>query len=392
VYDEATLRERCREMKRLVKYADYNVNYTPKANGNLALLQIIRDEGLDAEAMSPGEIHINLAAGFKPEQILYIATCVSEEEMLFAMEKGICTSIDSLSQLKRYGRLSERTGLGKQVAIRINPGVGAGHHQKVVTGGGDTKFGINLADLPMAKSIIKAHKLTLIGLNHHIGSGVTDGAVYLAAAETMLEQALQFKDLKFIDFGGGFYINYKKLSGGGRYDFTEVGERLDALIADFTQRYGKKIRFKTELGRYIVAEAGKLVGTVHAVKCNGEKKFIGTDIGMNVIMRPVIYNSHHDIEIQGKTGYPKRKTEKMTVVGNICETGDILAKSRRMPKDTAEGDVIIVHDAGAYGYSMCSTYNARLRPAEVLIRESGEAVLIRRRDSVEDLTRGFITL
>jgi diaminopimelate decarboxylase len=392
VYSEYILRRQCRAMKGLVKYHKYGVNYTPKANGNLALLQIINNEGLDAEAMSPAEIHINLAAGFTAERILYISNNVSEDEMLYAMERGILTSIDSLSQLERYGRLHQRTGLGKRVAVRINPGVGAGHHAKVVTGGDETKFGVNLSLIPEMKGILDKYGLTLAGLNHHIGSGFTDTGLYLAAAETACETALQFDSLEFIDLGGGFYINYHKQNGGKPFDYSDLGVRLDGLINDFTAKYRRELVFKTELGRYIAAEAGVLLGTVHSVKYNGANKFIGTDIGMNVLVRPSMYDSYHDIAVYREGGQCSPVKSPAAVVGNICESGDILAKDRCLPDDIREGDILCVMDAGAYGYSMCSNYNARLRPAEVLIRENGEAALIRRRDTADDLTRGFIPL
>lgn len=388
VYNESVLRQRCKEMMALVKQHKYGVNYTPKANGNLALLQIIQSEGLDAEAMSPTEIHINLAAGFAKEQIFYISNNVSEDEMQFAINSGVLTSVDSLSQLEMYGRLNP----GGRVAVRINPGVGAGHHTKVVTGGNETKFGINVELIPEIKVLLKKYNLTLVGLNHHIGSGFEDGSEYIAAAEVACEVALQFDTLEFIDFGGGFYINYHKLDGGKRYDFSDVGKQLGELITRFTQKYGREITFKTELGRYIVAEAGVLLGQVNTIKYNGTNKFIGTDLGMNVLVRPVMYDSHHDIEVyrKGELCSPAN-VEKATVVGNICESGDIIAKDRMLPQ-VAEGDLLGVLDAGAYGFSMCSNYNARLRPAEVLIRENGEALLIRKRDTAEDLTRNFVSL
>ena len=390
VYNESILRQRCKEMMGLVKYPKYGVNYTPKANGNLALLQIIQSEGLDAEAMSPTEIHVDLMAGFTKEQIFYISNNVCEEEMRFAIEKGVLTSVDSLSQMDMYGRLNP----GGRVAARINPGVGAGHHTKVITGGDETKFGINLQQLSEMKEILKKHSLTLVGLNHHIGSGFEDGAEYIAAAEVACETALQFDSLEFIDLGGGFYINYHKLDGGERYDFSAVGKQIDDLITRFTQKYGREIVFKTELGRYIVAEAGVLLGQVNTVKYNGANKFIGTDLGMNVLVRPVMYDSWHDIEVYRRDGRPRPsdlRMEKATIVGNICESGDIIAKGRMLPQ-VEEGDVLGVLDAGAYGFSMCSNYNARLRPAEVLIRENGEVMLIRKRDTVEDLIGNFVPL
>ena len=147
--------------------------------------------------------------------------------------------------------------------------------------------------------------------------------------------------------------------------------------------------FKIEPGRYIAAECGVLLGTVHSVKTNYDIKYVGTDLGFNVLKRPVMYDSHHDIEIYRKDDKVSSKQEEVRIVGNICETGDIIAKDRLLP-EIFEGDVLGVLDAGAYGFSMCSNYNNRLRPAEVLIKKNGEDVLVRKRDSLEDLMRNFV--
>jgi len=386
VYNERILRERCRDLRGLVKYPHFRVNYSMKANGNLAFLQVVRDEGLDIDVMSPGEIHAALAAGFKPEQIFYIANNVSREEMQFAIDRGIKTSVDSLPQMERFGELNR----GGRVAIRFNPGVGAGHHAKVVTGGKNTKFGVNLEYLPQVKEILKKYDLTLIGINQHIGSLFMDGEAYVQGMEALLSVAHEFPGLEFIDIGGGFGIPYKKQEGQPRLDLQALGARLDARISEFVAEYGREVTFKCEPGRYISAECGLLLGTVHAVKMNGERKYAGTDIGFNVLIRPAMYNSHHDIEVYRKEGDGTGE-ENVTVVGNICETGDILAEDRVLPA-LREDDLVGILDAGAYGFAMSSNYNNRLRPAEVFIRCDGSVVLTRSRDELDDLTNKFIPM
>ena len=185
VYSESILRQRCKELKAIVTYKNLKVNYSAKANTNLTILQIIHDEGLLIDAMSPGEIFIEMKAGFKPEEILFISNNVSDEEMLFAINKGILVSVDSLSQLEKYGRLNK----GGKVAVRINPGVGAGHHEKVVTGGKKTKFGIDPNFIGELKSILSQYDLKLAGLNQHIGSLFMTGDTYIAAATFLLSFA-----------------------------------------------------------------------------------------------------------------------------------------------------------------------------------------------------------
>lgn len=385
VYNENILRQRCQDMKNLVAYPNFIVTYSMKANGNLVLLKIVRDEGLNVDTMSPGEMYVALQAGFNPEDILYVSNNVSAEEMQYAIEQKIATSVDSISQLDRYGKLNP----GGDVVVRFNPEVGAGHHEKVITGGKKTKFGVERKYIHEVKALLKQYNLRLLGVNQHIGSLFLDGLPYLEGVQSLLRIASNFEDLEFIDFGGGFGIPYHKQDGQKRLDLKELGRLLDRTLEEWVQDYGKEVTFKIEPGRYIVAECGVLLGTVHAVKTNYDIKYVGTDLGFNVLIRPVMYDSHHDIEIYRKNDTVSSKQEEVRIVGNICETGDILAKDRRLP-EIFEGDVLGVLDAGAYGFSMCSNYNNRLRPAEVLIKENGEDILVRKRDSLEDLVRNFV--
>jgi len=340
---------------------------------------------LHVDAMSPGEIYVNLLAGFSSDQIFYISNNVSREEFLYAIKAGVKISVDSISQLELYGRINP----GGKVAFRLNPGFGDGHHEKVKTAGKNTKFGIEMNHIPEVKRIIEKYNLKLTGINHHIGSLFMEGDAYLQSAENTLLVARQFDDLEFIDFGGGFGVPYRKQAGQARLDLKELGTRFSALIETWVKEYGKSIEIKIEPGRYIIAESGILLGQVNAVKTNYDVKYIGTDLGFNVLIRPAMYDSHHDVEIYRKDDFISDKEEKVTIVGNICETGDITAKDRVMP-EIIENDILGVLDSGAYGYSMSSNYNNRLRPAEVLIGTDGNPRLIRRRDTLEDLVRNFI--
>ncbi len=385
VYNETILRQRCQEMKQLVSYPYFDVNYSTKANANLALLKIIKEEGLNADAMSPGEIYVELLAGFPPQRILYIGNNVSDEELQYAIDQHVKISIDSVAQLERYGRLNP----GGDVVVRFNPDVGAGHHEKVVTAGKKTKFGVQKKFIPDVKALLEHYQLRLLGVNQHIGSLFMEGQSYIDGIKSLLEIARQFDDLEFVDFGGGFGVPYCKQEGEQRLDLHAIGQQLDPIFQDWVRDYGKSVTFKIEPGRYIVAECGVLLGNVYAVKMNYEYKYIGTDLGFNVLMRPVVYDSHHEIEIYRSDSRPSSKQESVRIVGNICETGDIMAKDRLLP-EIFEGDVIGVMDAGAYGVVMCSNYNNRLRPAEVLITANGEDVLTRRRDTLEDLVRNFV--
>ena len=258
-----------------------------------------------------------------------------------------------------------------------------------MTAGKKTKFGVNTDCVEQVKAIAKKYNLKICGINQHIGSLFMEGDSYIEGVKSILSVAEQFEDIDFVDMGGGFGIPYRKQEGQAPLDLVSFREKLTMLIEQWTDKYGKKILFKSEPGRYIVAECGILLGTVFATKSNYGNKFVGTDIGFNILARPVMYDSHHEIEAyRGGKPLNSEATEKVTVVGNICESGDIIANNRTLPV-IQEGDILGVMDAGAYGFAMSSNYNMRLRPAEVMIKENGDAVLIRRRDTFEDLILNF---
>jgi diaminopimelate decarboxylase len=302
--------------------------------------------------------------------------------MNYAIKHQVSTSVDSVSQLQQFGRINP----GGKVALRFNPGIGLGHHQKVVTAGKNTKFGIAVDHLPEVRQLIKEYHLKVTGLNQHLGSLFLDDAVFLEGVRRLLDIAQYFEGLEFIDFGGGMGIPYRKQQGGQRLDYMELGHKLSTILNDWQSRYHQYPQFRIEPGRYIVAECGVLIGTVHAKKENCGKKYIGADVGFNVLHRPILYGAEHDIEVYSRNG--DEQSEKVTVVGNICETGDILARERELPFLEA-GDLLGIMDAGAYGMSMASNYNSRLRPAEVLIQTDGNPRLIRRRETLADLIRNF---
>ncbi|MCL2618150.1 MAG: diaminopimelate decarboxylase [Defluviitaleaceae bacterium] len=383
VYNEGILRERCREMMGLVSYPRFRVHYSAKANSSIALLQIIRSEGLNVDAMTPGEIHAEMLAGFTPDRIMYVSNNVSAGEMEYAAQRGILVSVDSISQLELYGGIRP----GGKVAVRFNPGFGAGHHEKVITAGAKTKFGVQDTpeDIARVKQVCAEHGLTVVGLNMHVGSNFMEADSYLQSSRNLARIAKNFDELDFIDLGGGFGIPYNKQEGQARLDLAALGKQLDEFMHSVSGAYGRQPEFKIEPGRYVVAECGVLLGRVHAVKTSHGVKYVGTDIGFNVLARPMMYGSYHDIKVCRADGGPDGPEQVVTVSGNICESGDVLAADRKLPQ-AREGDVLCVMDAGAYGHAMSSNYTNRLRPAEVLVRENSEVVLIRERDSLEDLT------
>jgi len=400
VYNENIFRQRCREMMKLSSYPNFVVNYAIKSNSNLNLLKIAKEEGLRADVSSQGETIAAFAAGFTPDELFFIVNNVSPEELQFAVDHNVMISVDSLSQLETLGKLLEKHGKeNRRIALRFNTGIGGGHSKNVVTSGDGTKFGIMSEYIPQVKELLKKYDLSLVGINHHIGS-LNWGELYLEGAKALLDVAHHFENLEFIDLGGGFAIPYHKQDGEKALDLEKLSAGLTKCMYSFAKEYGKQIQFMIEPGRYISAECGVLLGTVHSIKDCGCSKYAGTDIGFSVLLRTTLYDTdstkpeddppHHDIEVyrsvcDNVTG----ETETITIVGNQCESGDYIAKDRCLPK-LNEGDILGVLDAGAYGYSMSSTYNMRLRPAEVLICSDDSLKLVRKRDTYEGLIENMI--
>lgn len=392
VYNEKILRDRMSKVAKVITKYPYTANYSVKANTNIHILKLALEEGLNCDAMSVGEITLLMKAGFPVERIFFVPNNVAPCELAFALENGVMTSLDSLSQLELFGEVCNQMEIApenRKCAVRINPGVGAGHHEKVVTGGKKTKFGIAEYSIPQIFEIAEKYQITIAGINQHIGSLFMDPQPYLDAVTNLLRIAHQFKNLEFIDFGGGYGIPYHKLDDEKDFPMENFKSRLEPILDEFVASYGKVPLFKSEPGRYCVAEGSVILGRVHSTKENSGIQFAGSDIGMNVLVRPSMYDSHHDIEVIRDGEIVSRDNLiEQTVTGNICESGDILAKNRLLPK-IQEGDLICALDTGAYGWSMCSTYNSRPRPAEVMICANGKVKQIRRKETIEDLMNLF---
>ena len=387
VYNEENIRAHMKAVAGVITKYPYRANFSMKANSNLSILKMALEEGVNADAMSVGEMTLLLKAGFPSDRIFFVPNNVSEEELQFAIDHDIMTSLDSLEQLELFGQLNP----GGKCSVRINPGVGAGHHEKVVTAGKKTKFGIEEHDVDAIFDIAKKYDLHIAEINQHVGSQYLDPQPFLDAVENFLRIAEKFDELEYIDFGGGYGIPYHKLDDEAKFDMESFSARFTALLDAYVERHPDRIpMFKSEPGRYCVAEGGVILGRVHAVKQNYGNKYAGTDIGMNVLARPTLYDSWHDIEIlrDGKA-VTEGEREKVYVTGNICESGDLIAKDRELPV-IQRGDLVCVLDAGAYGFSMSSNYNTRPLAAEVLITKDGTAKLIRRRQTFEDIFATFV--
>lgn len=279
VYSEEIIRNRMDKVAKAISKYPHTANYSVKANTNIHILKLAFEEGNNCDAMSVGEIKMLETAGFPYERIFFVPNNVGDDELKYAIERGIMTSLDSLSQLERYGALNP----GGKCAVRLNPGVGAGHHEKVVTAGKKTKFGVAEEDIDKIFEIAEKYNLTIAGINQHVGSLFMDPKPYLAAVENFLRIARTFKDLEFIDFGGGYGIPYHKLDDEADFDMASFTESLEKILEEFVKDYGKAPLFKSEPGRFCVAEGSVILGRVNAIKQNSGKKYIGTDVGMNTI-------------------------------------------------------------------------------------------------------------
>ena len=382
VYDEAKLLEQIRGLKNSIGswWSSFQILYAMKANSNRHILKIFEEQGLGIDTVSPGEIALALKVGFGRERILFTGSNITDEEMGFARERGVLLNIDSLSGFERFGTKYPKSS----VCIRINPNVGAGHHSHCITGGPKSKFGIWYSETEEIKRIAEAHNLEIIGIHQHIGSQILKPQKFLLAMKALLKVAGEFPCLKFIDFGGGLGVPYRP--GEKALDIKALGIAIVRQFDKFCLRiYGRKLELIIEPGRYLVAEAGYLLVRVNTVKRNPDGRvFVGVDSGFNQLIRPAMYGSYHEIE---NISNPRGRREIVDIVGNLCESGDKFAEQREISR-AREGDLLVIKNAGAYGYSMSSHYNLRPRPAEVLIETSGQIKLIRKRETLEDLIGG----
>ena len=354
------------------------INYAMKALSNIAVLKLMKSLGAGLDTVSIQEVQLGLLAGFAPEQIIFTPNGVSMSEIEEAMRLGVQLNIDNLSFLEQFGTQHPEV----PVCIRINPHVMAGGNSNISVGHIDSKFGISIHQIPHILRIVENTKMHINGIHMHTGSDILDIDVFLYAAEILFETAKNFKDLQFIDFGSGFKVPYKE--GDIQTNIEELGERLSTRFAEFCKEYGRDLTLAFEPGKFLVSEAGRFLVKVNVVKQTTSTVFAGIDSGFNHLIRPMFYGATHYIE---NLSNPEGKKRFYSVVGYICET-DTFASNRQIAEIT-EGDILCFHNAGAYCYTMASNYNSRLRPAEVLW-QNGEAKLIRKAETFEDLVRNQI--
>jgi diaminopimelate decarboxylase len=283
--------------------------------------------------------------------------------------------------LKRFG---EQFGNTYPCCIRLNPHIMAGGNYKISTGHSHSKFGISVYQLHEIMDLVNRYNIVVNGLHIHSGSEISETEVFVKMADIFFSVAREFKNLRFIDFGSGFKVAYQE--GDMVTNVYDVGLKLSKAFREFCEQYGRKLELWIEPGKYIVSEAGTLLTKTTVVKSTPEVTFAGINSGLNHLIRPMMYDAFHQITNVSNPG----GTQKMyTVVGYICET-DTFGSDRKL-NEVREGDILAIRNAGAYGFSMSSNYNSRLRPAEVMVI-NGEAKLIRERETFDDLVRGQVEI
>ncbi len=357
VYDLEMVDARIAMLRRHLPLAPGRLLFACKANANPAVLSRLAARGIGIEAASPGEAERAIECGHAPESILVSATNARAQDLANLAARGCRLALGSLSDVRRVGSLSR----GTAVLLRINPGVGDGHHRHVVTGGAQSKFGIPLEQLESARSACRAAGLEVLGLHAHMGSGILEPAPLLVSARALCAAARSLPRVGVLDFGGGFGIPYRE--GESELDLATFGEAMDQELSVFAATTGFRPEAWFEPGRFIAGPAGCLLARVTCRKESGGHVFVGLDTGMNHFLRPALYGAYHRIV---NLSDPEAAIEWVEIVGNVCESTDVFASARALPR-ADEGHILAILDAGAYGFTMASAYNLWPLPLEVVL-------------------------
>ncbi|MCI6930302.1 diaminopimelate decarboxylase [Methanobrevibacter boviskoreani] len=368
-------------------YPDFKVFYACKANTNLAVMKILESEGCCVDTVSPGEVYISEKLGFSPDRILFTGNNITNEELKMVHDMGVILNVDSRSALKRLAEVVDPKGL--KVSIRVNPMVGAGHHEHTITGGVMSKFGIMDNEATEVYKLAQDLGFNPIGIHSHIGSGILDPEPFKLAIGSTMDIAGKVHDdlgidFEFVDFGGGIGVPYTPDEKALDIDHF-AHENVEFFKGKLKEYNMKNPTMFLEPGRYIVADAVTLLVQVNSVK-QSYRKYIGVDAGFNTLLRPCMYGSYHHIVDASKMSAPI--TQEVDVAGDVCESGDLFARDRPLP-DIEEGDILGILNSGAYGFTMASNYNSRPLPAEVLIKD-GNPTLVRKAQTFDDLFRNQI--
>ncbi len=379
VYHAEKIKEQYQKLTTAFAKQDTTFFYASKALTNINILRYIKEIGCNVDCSSINEVKLALHAGFTPDRILYTSNGIDFSEIVEAVVAGVHINIDSLSNLEKFGK---KFGHTYPVGIRIRPNIMAGGNIKISTGHEASKFGIPVHQLQKVEEIVKNTDLFIRTLHIHTGSDIKDPEVFVKGIEVLFELIPHFPELEVIDLGGGFKVPYN--AEENETDVNLLAQKIKDCVDSHLAAGNKKIKLWFEPGKYLVSACGYLISKVTVLKDNGSTVFAAVNTGLNHLIRPMMYDAYHYIE---NISNPAGEKKVYTVTGNICET-DTFGSDREL-NEVREGDLLAFHNAGAYGFEMSSNYNARFKPAEVLIRD-GKAQLIRRRDQMEDLLKNQI--
>lgn len=377
--------EKIEEQYRKLTTAFSNTNtvffYACKALTNINILKHIKQLGANVDCSSINEVKLALHAGFPASRVLYTSNGISFSEIEEAKNLGVYINIDSLSNLEKFG---QKFGNSYPVGIRLRPNIMAGGNLKISTGHEKSKFGIPVDQIGTILEVVNKYNLRICDLHIHTGSEIKDVDVFVKGIEVLFDIVPHFKDLEFIDLGGGFKVPYK--DGDVETDINLLAQKVGEAFASHPNPGGKPLQVWFEPGKFMVSECGYFVTQVNVMKETSAATFVSVDSGFNHLIRPMFYDAYHRIE---NISNPNGEIKTYSVVGNICET-DTFAWHREL-NEVREGDLLVFYNAGAYGFEMSSNFNSRYKPVEVLVTE-GEAHLIRRRDVFEDLLRNQVEI
>lgn len=386
VYDAGRIRENYRRLHKAFssRWPRFQIFYAVKANSNPAVVKILSEEGAGCDCASGNELRLAMQLGAKGEKILFSGNMLTDADLQTGLKSKALFNLDDASLLPRLLKFDRPEVL----SFRVNPGIGKSNvHESDVMAGKQAKFGIPWEKAEAAYALAKEKGFKRFGVHMMTGSCVTDPNYFAEISEKLLNcvgpiaKKLKIR-FEFINIGGGFGIPYAP--DEKPLDIEKTAEGVVNVFKKKTKENGLgAMKLFVEPGRYLVGDAGFVIGKVHAIK-ESYKKFVGTDIGMNILARPVLYGAYHGIRVADGG----RVEEVVTITGQACENADAWARDRKLPK-LEVGDLIVVENAGAYGYVMSYPYNGRLRAAEVLV-DGGQPKLIRKRETFEDWMRGTI--
>ncbi len=393
-FDEATLRGQCAEFRAEFgrRHPDTTVIYACKAFINRALALILNEEGLGLDVVSGGELAIGHSVDFPMEKVYFHGNNKTREELRLALEWGVGRIVvDNVHELSALGALTHEAGVRQDILLRLSPGIDPHTHAYTTTGIIDSKFGLPIVNGQAEEALVQAmatSSLSLVGLHFHLGSPIYEIEPYEESIRVVVGFAAQMRDkhgfeLRELNVGGGFAVQYTEETPAPA--ISEYAEAIVSTLAETAARYGLPLpRLAAEPGRAIVGRAGLAVYTVGAIKdIPGVRRYVSVDGGMADNIRPALYGATYEAVVANKMA--ETRTERVTIVGKFCESGDILIKDIELPSLEA-GDIIVVPTAGAYCLAMASNYNAALK-SPIIMLEEGKARLIRRRETYEDLTR-----